>query len=61
MFSLGNIETKRHQDIILANHNMVNTPVSKPVIQNTARPRMVDKSTMSDVTTSSVYSDADDE
>ena len=61
MFSLGNIvgsiEDKRRQDIRLANHNTISRSISKPIIQNIPRPKMVDKSTMTVVATSSVYCD----
>lgn len=59
MFSLGtivnNIEAKRRQDIRLANHNTLTKPVSdRPTA---IKPKMVDKSTMTEVTTRSIQSD----
>ena len=57
MFKLGNIvndiETKRRNDIRLANHSkkIINKP---PVNRSVNRPKMIDKSTMTEVKTNSI-------
>ena len=69
MFRLGNIvnsiEAKRHEDIRLANYNTATRTVIKKVptkasniqVTTTKKPIMIDKSTMTETETKSVYCD----